>query len=54
MKVAVPTKNNVVDDHFGHCEAYAIFTVDGDNKNVKSIFVVSVSKLRLEHFENFL
>ena len=24
MKVAIPTRNNVVDDHFGHCEYYTI------------------------------
>lgn len=32
MKVAVPTRNTVVDDHFGHCEAYTVFTVSADNK----------------------
>lgn len=28
MKIAVPTRSNRVDDHFGHCEEYTIFTVD--------------------------
>ena len=28
MKVAVPTRGDVVDDHFGHCEEYTIFTLD--------------------------
>jgi predicted Fe-Mo cluster-binding NifX family protein len=32
MKVAVPTRGNVVDDHFGHCEAYTVFTVDTSKK----------------------
>lgn len=32
MKIAVPTRNNVVDDHFGHCEYYTIFTVSDDQK----------------------
>ena len=32
MKVAVPTNNNQVDDHFGHCEYYTIFTIE--NKNI--------------------
>jgi predicted Fe-Mo cluster-binding NifX family protein len=32
MKVAVPTRNKVVDDHFGHCETYTVFTVDTNNK----------------------
>lgn len=32
MKLAVPTRGNVVDDHFGHCEAYTVFTVDANKK----------------------
>lgn len=36
MKVAVPTRANVVDDHFGHCEAYSIFAVDDNNQIVSS------------------
>jgi len=36
MKVAVPTRGNNVDDHFGHCEAYTIFTVDANNKIEKT------------------
>lgn len=35
IKVAVPTtKENTVDSHFGHCEAYTIFTIDQTNKIV--------------------
>jgi len=33
MKIAVPTRNNNVDDHFGHCEFYTIYSID-DEKNV--------------------
>jgi predicted Fe-Mo cluster-binding NifX family protein len=36
MKLAVPTRGNVVDDHFGHCEAYTVFTVDPSNKIEKT------------------
>ena len=32
MKIAVPTRNGNVDDHFGHCEAYTVFTISGDKK----------------------
>ena len=32
-KIAIPTRDNVVDDHFGHCDHYTIISVD-DNKNV--------------------
>lgn len=31
MKIAVPTRNNVVDDHFGHCAYYTIYTIE-ENK----------------------
>ncbi|MBU1013418.1 MAG: NifB/NifX family molybdenum-iron cluster-binding protein [Bacteroidetes bacterium] len=27
-KIAVPTRNDIVDAHFGHCEYYSIFTVN--------------------------
>ncbi len=35
MKIAVPSRDNRVDNHFGHCQYYTIFTVDGNNKVVK-------------------
>jgi predicted Fe-Mo cluster-binding NifX family protein len=35
MKVAVPTRAGLVDDHFGHCEAYTIFNI-GENKTIES------------------
>lgn len=28
FRIAVPTRNGAVDDHFGHCESYSIFTVE--------------------------
>lgn len=30
MKIAVPTREGVVDNHFGHCDHYTIFTIEGD------------------------
>ena len=33
MKIAVPTKeNNRIDDHFGHCEFYTIYTISEKNE----------------------
>lgn len=32
MKIAIPTRGSVVDNHFGHCEFYSIVTVLNDNK----------------------
>jgi len=31
-KIAIPTRDSVVDDHFGHCETYSIFTIGDDGK----------------------
>lgn len=28
MKIAVPTRDEMVDDHFGHCEYYTIYTLN--------------------------
>jgi len=28
MKVAIPTREGQVDDHFGHCESYTIFLLE--------------------------
>jgi len=32
-KIAIPTRGNQVDNHFGHCEMYTIITAD-DNGNI--------------------
>ena len=36
MKIAIPTRNNHVDDHFGHCEYYTVISITNDNKVEKS------------------
>lgn len=36
MKIAISTRGNVVDDHFGHCEAYTVFNIDGNKKIISS------------------
>ena len=33
MKIAVPTRDSVVDNHFGHCACYTIYEI-ADNKIV--------------------
>lgn len=35
MKIALPTRQNSIDEHFGHCEAFTIFTID-ENKEIVS------------------
>lgn len=39
MKIAIPTNNNMVEDHFGHCDSYTIFDVD-QNNNIMSKEVI--------------
>ncbi len=28
MKIALPSRNNLIDDHFGHCEYFTVFTIN--------------------------
>ena len=37
MKIAVPTKGGVVDNHFGHCDHYTIFTINDGEVKMKEI-----------------
>ena len=37
MKIAVPTRDNMVDNHFGHCDHYTIFTVTDGVVKMKEI-----------------
>lgn len=32
MKIALPTRNGIIDDHFGHCDHYTIMTLDEGKK----------------------
>jgi predicted Fe-Mo cluster-binding NifX family protein len=34
VKVALPSRDNQVDDHFGHCEYFTIFTINHDREIV--------------------
>jgi predicted Fe-Mo cluster-binding NifX family protein len=43
MKIAVPvTSKNQIDDHFGHCEFYNIFTISVNNEITDVITLPSV------------
>ncbi len=32
MKIALPTFQNQIDEHFGHCEHFTVFTIDDQKK----------------------
>lgn len=32
MKIALPSRQNQIDEHFGHCEHFTVFTIDDQKK----------------------
>lgn len=40
MKIALPSRGNQIDDHFGHCEYFTVFTVDTANKEITDSQIV--------------
>lgn len=32
MKIALPSRQNLIDDHFGHCEYFTVYTVNENNE----------------------
>lgn len=43
IKLAIPTKNNQVDNHFGHCEYFSIVELN-DNREIVAQSTVESSK----------
>jgi predicted DNA-binding protein (UPF0251 family)/predicted Fe-Mo cluster-binding NifX family protein len=37
MKIAVPSKGGMVDEHFGHCEEFSLFEVEGGKVSGESV-----------------
>lgn len=40
MKIALPSNQKLVDEHFGHCEAFTVFTVNADRQIVSEETIV--------------
>lgn len=36
MKIALPSRNNLIDNHFGHCEYFTVLTVNKESKTILS------------------
>ncbi len=36
MKIALPSRQNILDDHFGHCEYFTVFTIDDASKEIQA------------------
>ena len=41
MKIALPTQNDEIDSHFGHCESFTVFTVNDAREIVSQESVAS-------------
>ena len=41
MKIALPSRQNLIDDHFGHCEYFTIYTVDNNKEIVNQETIAS-------------
>jgi predicted Fe-Mo cluster-binding NifX family protein len=41
MKIALPSQEKKIDDHFGHCEYFTVFTIDENKKIVAEETVAS-------------
>lgn len=48
-KIAIPTRNDRVDEHFGHCQFYSIYTVNDDNEiaDMESFNVLQSSDIQV-------
>lgn len=40
MKIALPSRQNNIDDHFGHCEYFTVYTVDKAKKEILASEIV--------------
>ncbi len=41
MKIALPSRENMIDDHFGHCEYFTVFTISDDSKEIVSQEIIA-------------
>lgn len=41
MKIALPSRQNMIDDHFGHCEYFTVFTISSTNEIVSQEVIAS-------------
>ena len=41
MKIALPSRQNQIDEHFGHCEHFTVFTIDNQKKILLEEKIVS-------------
>ncbi len=41
MKIALPSRQNSIDEHFGHCEHFTVFTIDGQKQIISEEKIAS-------------
>ncbi len=48
MKIALPSYQNQVDEHFGHCEYFTVFTIDDQKQNTVTGNDHTACRMRLQ------
>jgi predicted Fe-Mo cluster-binding NifX family protein len=41
MKIALPSRQDQIDNHFGHCEFFTVFTIDNINQEILALETVA-------------
>ncbi len=41
MKIALPSRQNLIDDHFGHCEYFTVFTINNNKEIIAQEIITS-------------
>lgn len=41
MKIALPTRDNLIDEHFGHCEHFTVYTINDNKEIIKEEIIAS-------------
>ena len=54
MKIAIPTDNNMVSAHFGHCAQFTIYEIDEGQKKVESKKVIDNPAMNPDFYPDIL
>ena len=52
MKIAIACENNMVTEHFGHCESFSIFEVE--NNQINKSIVIAIRDIDQGFYLSFL
>ena len=47
MKIALPSKENIIDSHFGHCDHFTVYTIN-DKKEIIAEEICLTCRMRMQ------